>query len=558
MAIVGAQDASSSDSPCSYHVFLSFRGEDTRKTFTNHLYTALNHSGFRTFRDDDEIERGENMKFELQKAIQESRMSIVVFSKNYASSSWCLDELVMILKCRRTTGHVVLPVFYHVDPSHVRKQMESFEEAFTRHEERFHTEGAGKKDEQKGKIQEWRAALREAADLVGMDLQNQADGLESKFIHKIVEVVSDILRRTILANSPYLIGIHSRAKNIGLWLRDGSSDVGIVAICGIGGIGKTTIAKFLYNSNFSKFKESSFLANVSETLKQPNGLLQLQRQLLLDILQGRKKKLYYVEEGIVKIKDALHCKRVLIILDDVDTIDQLDAILGMRDWLFQGSKIIITTRHERLLRAHEVRHIHKVENLDYSESLELFSWHAFGQNRPIDGFIEVSKRVIQYCGGLPLAIKILGSSLSGKSLNVWKSQLEKLKAIPNYQVIEKLKISYDSLQDDHDKNLFLHVACFFVGMDEDWVVTILDGCDFYTTVGIQNPIDRCLLMINTRKKLVMHQLIQEMGKKIVRQESLKEPGERSRLWNHKDSFNVLRENTVRINPSPHLYLYVFL
>ncbi|CAL5340843.1 unnamed protein product [Camellia sinensis] len=420
MAIVGAQDASSSDSPCSYHVFLSFRGEDTRKTFTDHLYTALNHSGFRTFRDDDEIERGENMKFELQKAIQESRMSIVVFSKNYASSSWCLDELVMILKRRRTTGHVVLPVFYHVDPSHVRKQMESFEEAFTRHEERFHTEGAGKKDEQKGKIQEWRAALREAADLAGMDLQNQADG--------------------------------------------------------------------------------SFLAN------------------------GRKKK-------------------VLIILDDVDTIDQLDAILGMRDWLFQGSKIIITTRHERLLRAHEVCHIHKVENLDYSESLELFSWHAFGQNRPIDGFIEVSERVIQYCGGLPLAIKILGSSLSGKSLNVWKSQLEKLKAIPDYQVIEKLKISYDSLQDDHDKNLFLHVACFFVGMDEDWVVTILDGCDFYTTVGIQNLIDRCLLMINTRKKLVMHQLIQEMGKEIVRQESLKEPGERSRLWNHKDSFNVLRENT---------------
>ncbi|GMP63358.1 hypothetical protein CsSME_00025079 [Camellia sinensis var. sinensis] len=558
MAIVGAQDASSSDSPCSYHVFLSFRGEDTRKTFTDHLYTALNHSGFRTFRDDDEIERGENMKFELQKAIQESRMSIVVFSKNYASSSWCLDELVMILKRRRTTGHVVLPVFYHVDPSHVRKQMESFEEAFTRHEERFHTEGAGKKDEQKGKIQEWRAALREAADLAGMDLQNQADGLESKFIHKIVEVVSDMLRRTILANSPYLIGIHSRAKNIGLWLRDGSSDVGIVAICGIGGIGKTTIAKFLYNSNFSKFKESSFLANVSETLKQPNGLLQLQRQLLSDILQGRKKKLYNVEEGIVKIRDALHCKRVLIILDDVDTIDQLDAILGMRDWLFQGSKIIITTRHERLLRAHEVCHIHKVENLDYSESLELFSWHAFGQNRPIDGFIEVSERVIQYCGGLPLAIKILGSSLSGKSLNVWKSQLEKLKAIPDYQVIEKLKISYDSLQDDHDKNLFLHVACFFVGMDEDWVVTILDGCDFYTTVGIQNLIDRCLLMINTRKKLVMHQLIQEMGKEIVRQESLKEPGERSRLWNHKDSFNVLRENTVRINPSPHLYLYVFL
>ncbi|KAL7175279.1 hypothetical protein ACSBR2_028980 [Camellia fascicularis] len=72
----------------------------------------------------------------------------------------------MILKCRRTTGHVVLPVFYHVDPSHVRNQMECFKEAFTRHEERFHTEGAKKKDEWKGKIQEWRVALREAANFL--------------------------------------------------------------------------------------------------------------------------------------------------------------------------------------------------------------------------------------------------------------------------------------------------------------------------------------------------------------------------------------------------------
>ncbi|KAL7257906.1 hypothetical protein ACSBR1_004096 [Camellia fascicularis] len=131
----------------------------------------------------------------------------------------------------------------------------------------------------------------------------------------------------------------------------------------------------------------------------------------------------------------------------------------------------------------------------------------------------------------------------GKSLNVWKSQLEKLKAIPDYQVVEKLKISYDSLQDDHDKNLFLYVACFFVGMDEDWVVTILDGCDFYTTFGIQNLIDRCKLTIDKHKNLVMHQLVQEMGKEIVHQESPKETGEHSRLWNHKDSFNVLREKT---------------
>ncbi|KAG5549706.1 hypothetical protein RHGRI_014866 [Rhododendron griersonianum] len=103
-----------------YHVFLSFRGEDTRKTFTDHLYTALSGAGFCTFRDDDGIERGKNVKSELDKAIKEARSSIVVLSKDYSSSGWCLDELEMILERKRTSsgaGHVVLPVFYDVDPS---------------------------------------------------------------------------------------------------------------------------------------------------------------------------------------------------------------------------------------------------------------------------------------------------------------------------------------------------------------------------------------------------------------------------------------------------------
>ncbi|KAL7257898.1 hypothetical protein ACSBR1_004088 [Camellia fascicularis] len=178
MEIVRNQKASSSSSQCSYQVFLSFRGEDTRKAFIDHLYTALVQAGFRTFRDDDGIERGEDIKFELQKAIQESRISVVVFSKHYASSSWCLDELVMILKRRRISGHVVLPVFYHVDPSHVKNQTESFEEAFKKHEERLQAkeglqEEVGEiKNNWKKKMEEWRATLREAADIAGTNLEN--------------------------------------------------------------------------------------------------------------------------------------------------------------------------------------------------------------------------------------------------------------------------------------------------------------------------------------------------------------------------------------------------
>jgi hypothetical protein len=93
-------------------VFLSFRGEDTRRKFTDHLYTALVQAGIHTFRDDDEIQRGHNIELEIQKAIQQSKISIIVFSIDYARSRWCLDELVMIMERKRTTNSIVLPVFY--------------------------------------------------------------------------------------------------------------------------------------------------------------------------------------------------------------------------------------------------------------------------------------------------------------------------------------------------------------------------------------------------------------------------------------------------------------
>ena len=161
--------SSSSSTPhWKYDVFLSFRGEDTRKNFTGHLYTALVQVGIHIFRDDDELPRGKEISVELLKAIRESKISIIVFSKNYASSRWCLDELVEILECRKMIGQLVLPVFYDIDPSHVRKQTGSIAEAFARHAEHF----ASKIEV----VERWRAALTEVANLSGWNLQNVANG----------------------------------------------------------------------------------------------------------------------------------------------------------------------------------------------------------------------------------------------------------------------------------------------------------------------------------------------------------------------------------------------
>ncbi|XP_068312866.1 disease resistance protein RUN1-like [Pyrus communis] len=535
MALVRTSPGTSSDSNTfrgyRYDVFLSFRGEETRKTFTDHLYTALNNAGFLTFRDNDELERGEDIKPGLRKAIQQSRTSVVVFSKDYASSSWCLDELVLILKRKRTTSdHVVLPVFYDVDPSHVRKQTGSVRKSFAR----------SQKNQSPEKVEGWRKALAEIADLAGMVLQNQADGYESKFIKNIVKVIGDKLSRTSLSVEPKLIGIQSQVKHINLWLQDGSSDVGIFVVYGMSGIGKTTIAKHVYNSNFRSFQGSSFIENIKETADRPNGLVQIQMQLLCDILNDREVKIHSVSEGIIKIERAISLRRVLLVLDDVDQMDQLDAILRMKDQFYPGSKILITTRRERLLRADQVTEVHKVQTLDYNESLKLLSWHAFGQDHPIEEYMAHSNQLVQHSGGLPLALKVLGSSLSGESIDVWESALEKLKVIPDGQIMNKLRISYESLKDEHDRQLFLHIACFLIGRNKSYIVRILDGCDFYTIIGIQNLIDRCLVTLDEYGKVEMHDMICAMGREIAHQES-EEPEKRSRLWRHKDSFHVLRK-----------------
>lgn len=165
-----SSSSSSSHPNSAYDVFFSFRGEDTRKNFTDHLYVALTQSGINTFRDDNDLRRGQDISSELLQAIQGSKISVIVFSKNYASSRWCLEELVKIMECRRTVRQLVLPIFYDIDPSDVRHQTGSFEQAFVEHEDQYLMDI--------DKVIKWRKVLKEAANLSGWDLRNTADGYD--------------------------------------------------------------------------------------------------------------------------------------------------------------------------------------------------------------------------------------------------------------------------------------------------------------------------------------------------------------------------------------------
>ncbi|KAG7981220.1 hypothetical protein I3843_05G221800 [Carya illinoinensis] len=501
-----------------HDVFLSFRGADTRNNFTAHLSNALRQKGINSYIDDDLI-RGEEISPGLLKAIEESRISIIIFSQNHASSTWCLEELIKILECKETKGQVVLPVFYKIDPSDVRQRRKSVGEALAKLEEKI-------KDD--AKLQRWKTALTEAANLSGWHLTEKRN--EPECIQEIIEWVNSTLVKKIpFEVAQYPIRIESPVKELKSLLdidqRNGKNTC-MVGIFGTGGIGKTTMAKAIYNSIASQFEGSCFLENIREVSSQRDGLIHLQNKLLSKILGGSSttQMVDHVDQGVILIKHRLFFKRILLVLDDVEQSDQLEKLVGDGNWFGSGSKIIITTRDKHLLTKHQVV-TYEAKALDDPEALQLFTWHAFNRDRPDHpDYAELAKDAARYAGGLPLALTVLGSTLKGKDIPYWKSKLDEYKRIPNKDIQRKLKISYDGFH----TNIFLDIAY---------------SCGFHSYSGIEELKDKCLITQTEYGTLGMHDLLQEMGREIVRQESPKEPGERSRLWFHKDVCHVLEENT---------------
>ena len=347
-------------------------------------------------------------------------------------------------------------------------------------------------------------------------------------------VSSTKLKRTKLSVAKYPIGVDSRAEVVENLLDIKSNDVRMVGIHGLGGIGKTTIAKAVYNRVVDLFDGSSFLMNVRERSGTDRGRIELQEQLLYEILGSEEFKVHNTSKGINVIKERLSSKKILLILDDVDKLGQVENFLGNCDWLANGSRVIITTRDRHVLTTLEIGPLfYEVVQLDRHEALQLFSKCAFKEDNPGADYLQLTNQFISYANGLPLALYIIGSDLHGRSICQWESELVKYKDIPNEEIQNILKVSFEGL-DKNEQDIFLDIACFFKGLSKDYVVDILAACNLYPNSGISKLIDKCLIRVEF-DKLWMHDLIQQMGREI---------GKRTRLWRYDDALEVLTENTV--------------
>ncbi|CAA7028353.1 unnamed protein product [Microthlaspi erraticum] len=514
-----------------YHVFPSFHGPDVRTRFLSHLHKHFESKGITTFKDQG-IERGQRIGPELVQAIRQSRVSIVVLSKNYASSSWCLDELVEILKCQKDGGQIVMTIFYDVDPSHVRKQSDDFGIAFKK-------TCQGKTEMEKLR---WSQALTYVAEIAGEHSIKWDD--EARMVEKIAMNVSDRLNVTVSRDFEGMVGMEAHLRKLDSLLQLGNCDqVKMIGVWGPAGIGKTTIARALFSQLSSHFPLSCFLGNLKGSCRSIMGVddydmkLCLQSQFLSKILNQPNMKIL----NLGAVQEWLQDQRVLIVLDDVDDLQQLKVLAKEHSWFGNGSRIIVTTEDFKILKAHKINDVYHVDFPSEEEALKILCLSAFEQSSVQDGFEELAKKVAMLCGNLPLGLCVVGSSLLGETKAEWELQLSGLETNLDRKIEDVLRVGYDKLLMTH-QSIFLHIACFFNNEDVDHVTSMLVDSNLDVRNGLKILAEKALVHTSTDGKIVMHYLLQKLGRQLVLQQS-NEPGKRQFLVEAQDIMHVLANGT---------------
>ncbi|KAL0887662.1 hypothetical protein Bca101_011645 [Brassica carinata] len=452
-ATTSSSSSSSTHQYC-YDVFPSFSGKDVRRTFLSHFLEGLKSKGIKTFIDNG-IMRSESINSELVKAIRESRISLVILSESYASSSWCLDELQLIMECRVSLGQTVMPIFYDVGPSDVRNQTGDF----------------------------------------GRPLR--------KFV---MERQRDVLNELPSSDFDRLVGIETHVERMKKMICLENDEVKMVGIWGPAGIGKTTIARALYQQVSCNFQLKFYMENhegtYNRTTRDPARLQEhLEKEIYSGVLDHRGVKILDLQEVQFRLKH----QRVLLILDDVCT-RELQALGDLIQGLRYGSKVIVTNENLNTLRDNEIKQIYKVSFPSTEEAQQIFSYSAFGQSTPPRGYLKHAVEVAKLVSPFPLGLKVLGSALRGKSKEEWRTTPAKLKNYLSENDVEKaIRYVYDGLSEKH-KYLFGSLRGSKRWGKND-VMFSLAGREWYVEEGIQTLADLALISICSEGGIIVHHVV---------------------------------------------------
>ncbi|GLJ33584.1 hypothetical protein SUGI_0675250 [Cryptomeria japonica] len=314
-----------------------------------------------------------------------------------------------------------------------------------------------------------------------------------RLLKKIVDIVLKVIKNVPLVVEKHPVSLEEIVKDFEVkTLQSVESDQGvqILGIWGMGGSGKTTLAEELYNKKSSLMKWSSFVFDVRDVA-----------------IKG------FLYEKLKKILKDLGFQDVVF-----DNIEE-DALLPAKDNLERGSLIIVTIREYDVLKFLGITSIYKMKALDPFHAEKLFCWHAFIQPFPRDGFEKLVKEFLEACCGLPLSLKVFGAQLYGEfRKECWEYLLHKTKRMLSNDIKEKLRLSYDVL-DDEEKEAFLDIACFFIGERNTLVIEVWNGSGWCGLYSWERLLNKCLVELDNYNRIMMHDHLRDLGREIAEQHS---------------------------------------